>query len=244
VLSLRTRDPVEAKRRFAEALAQLEARWANLRAGPKTISWREAHQIAVFVHDRWLELHRDNPSQQTHWRIDLADRLFTPPAINQEGFVPGKISTNIDMDTFEILKLEKWCEEIADQRLAVCGLVVDDQGRHRLAVAVGAAVQRASLMLARLAKGEVLSSEPLFPARIPTAQAASQPLTFKFLVDGWVAERRPVAKTVYEWSRVVRQLEEYLGHNDARRLVVFRQVTLGVTGLKRWVENTDLLRTF
>ena len=38
------------------------------------------------------------------------------------------------------------------------------------------------------------------------------------LLKGWAAERRPVAKTVYEWSRVVRQLGEYLGHSDARRL--------------------------
>jgi integrase len=45
-----------------------------------------------------------------------------------------------------------------------------------------------------------------------------QPVEFKRLVDGWAAERRPVAKTKYEWSRVVRQLEGYLGHNDAGRL--------------------------
>jgi hypothetical protein len=38
------------------------------------------------------------------------------------------------------------------------------------------------------------------------------------LVKGWAAERRPVAKTQYEWSRVVRQLETYLGHDNALRL--------------------------
>jgi hypothetical protein len=40
--SLQTRDPVEAKRRHAEALAEIEARWANLRGGPKALSdsWR------------------------------------------------------------------------------------------------------------------------------------------------------------------------------------------------------------
>jgi hypothetical protein len=32
--SLQTRDPAEAKRRHAEALAEIEQRWANLRAGP------------------------------------------------------------------------------------------------------------------------------------------------------------------------------------------------------------------
>lgn len=39
--SLKTRDPAEAKRRHLEALAQLEAQWANLRAGPQTLSERD-----------------------------------------------------------------------------------------------------------------------------------------------------------------------------------------------------------
>jgi hypothetical protein len=76
--SLGTRDPAEAKRRHAEALAEIELRWANLRSGPKTLSEREAHQIAMVVHDRWLQQHMENPSQQTVWRIDLGDRPFKP----------------------------------------------------------------------------------------------------------------------------------------------------------------------
>jgi hypothetical protein len=55
--SLQTRDPSEAKRRHAEALAELEVRWANLRAGPKPLTEREAHQMAAIYHDRWLQLH-------------------------------------------------------------------------------------------------------------------------------------------------------------------------------------------
>ena len=77
--SLQTRDPVEAKRRHAEALAEIEERWANLRAGPKALTEREAHQLAAVVHDRWLQQHADNPSQQTAWNVDLANRLFAPP---------------------------------------------------------------------------------------------------------------------------------------------------------------------
>jgi len=72
-VSLRTRDPAEAKVRHAKALAELEARWANLRAGPKSLSEREAHQLATVAHDRWLEQYRDNPSQQTSWDTELGD---------------------------------------------------------------------------------------------------------------------------------------------------------------------------
>jgi hypothetical protein len=218
--SLQTRDPAEAKRRHAEALAEIESRWASLRVGPKTLTEIEAHQMAAVVHDRWLQQHQDNPSQQTSWRTDLGDRLFAPPKFpTMDEIRGGTFLTDIDLDAIEVLKMEKWCLEVADGRLAAHGLVVDDQSRRKLAVAIGIAVQRASLTLARLAKGEIFSSAALFPAHSKSAAPAdTRPLTFKFLVDGWSTERRPVAKTVYEWSRVVRQLEEYLGHSDARQL--------------------------
>ena len=107
--------------------------------------------MAVTVHDRWLQLHQDNPSDQTSWRTDLADRLFAPPeALGTDDHRSG-ISTDIDFAAIEVLKMEKWCREVADERLAAQGLVVDDRSRRKLAIAVGAAVQRASLSLARLA---------------------------------------------------------------------------------------------
>ncbi|TFV74605.1 hypothetical protein E4K64_17320 [Bradyrhizobium frederickii] len=74
-VSLQTRDPAEAKVRHAKALAELEARWANLRAGPKPLTERDAHQLAIVAHDRWLEQYKDNPSQQTSWDIEFGGRL-------------------------------------------------------------------------------------------------------------------------------------------------------------------------
>ena len=79
--SLQTKDPSIARRRHAEALAEVEARWANLRGGVRTLSEREAHELAAASHDRWLELYKDNPSEQTTWRVDLGDRLWRSPAI-------------------------------------------------------------------------------------------------------------------------------------------------------------------
>src|SRR4051794_22251773 len=76
--SLKTTDPAEAKRRHREALAELETKWANLKAGPRTLTEREAHELAVYVHDRWLELYKDNPSQQTAWRTDNGSKLWAP----------------------------------------------------------------------------------------------------------------------------------------------------------------------
>jgi hypothetical protein len=46
-------------------MVALESQWRNLRAGPKTLSEREAHELAQAVHDAWLAAYQDNPSQQT-----------------------------------------------------------------------------------------------------------------------------------------------------------------------------------
>jgi hypothetical protein len=53
-LSFQTRDPVEAKLRHAEALTEIEKQWANLRAGPKSLTEREAHQLAITAYDNWF----------------------------------------------------------------------------------------------------------------------------------------------------------------------------------------------
>jgi hypothetical protein len=77
--SLRTKDPEEARRRLAEAVVEIEHRWAQLRAGPTRLSERDAHELATTVHDQWLARYRDNPSEQTFWPTALFDRLWAAP---------------------------------------------------------------------------------------------------------------------------------------------------------------------
>ena len=77
-----------------------------------------------------------------------------------------------------------------------------DDSRRMLARAIAAAIQRASLTLARLAKGEVPESTFFSSGGVTaSSNSASQtPVPFDDLVKGWAFERRPVAKTVYEWT--------------------------------------------
>jgi hypothetical protein len=111
--SLETRDPTEAKRRHAEALADVEVRWANLRAGPKALTEREAHQLAVTVHDRWLRQHQENPSRQTAWNVDVADRLFAPPLrLKSYDIADPDFECSTDEESRQISGMEKWCFEI------------------------------------------------------------------------------------------------------------------------------------
>ncbi|WP_369528365.1 DUF6538 domain-containing protein [Bradyrhizobium diazoefficiens] len=222
-LSLDTRDPVEAKVRFAKALAELEARWANLRAGPKPLTEREALQLAAGSYDRWLEQFRDNPSQQTSWDIAAGDLLFGTPLTREERNASHErvLNGSPEFPRDKIFRMEQACLESADGYLKAHGIFEDWQNRRTMARAIGAAIQRASLLLAKLARGENIPELP-FPnlpvSPVSGVSRSSQPVSFQRLLDGWAAERRPVTKTVYEWSRVVRELEKYLGHTDAHRL--------------------------
>ncbi len=222
--SLKTRDPAEAKRRHLEALAQLETQWANLRAGPQTLTERDAHELATAVHDRWLTLHKDNPSEQVFWPVDLGDKLFPPAPSIWASPGPELSLTTFNVEELRRQELESWCLGQADEQLSLRGIRVDEVGRLKLAKAIAGAVQRASLTLTRFARGEFdyatagtllqLSTTNCLPA----GSTPERHISFDELVKGWAAEKRPAEKTLYEWTRVVRQFTTFLGHNNAARL--------------------------
>ena len=222
--SLRTQDPLEAKQRHLQALAELEAQWANLRAGARKLTEREAHDHAAIAHDRWLEIHRDNPSEQTFWPTNLGDKVFAPPPpIDWNAPISTTLYTEIDWDAVKIKELETWCFTQADSLSRARGLMLDEDSRVKLAKAIATAVQRASLTLERYARGEP-SPESIWAPGSGVESGArrtvsgGKPVKFDELIAGWASEKRPAEKTVYEWKRVLSQLASYLGHDDAARL--------------------------
>ncbi len=96
--SLETRDPAEAKQRLAAVLVELDKRWANLRAGPRVLTEREAHEIAVRIHDAHLARYLENPSQHSghEWDATLGDLLWEARAPS----IPGAGSTEADKKAY------------------------------------------------------------------------------------------------------------------------------------------------
>ncbi|WP_062230506.1 DUF6538 domain-containing protein [Aureimonas sp. N4] len=235
LVSLGTKDPKLARVKYAQVLAEVEARWANLRSGQRTLTEREAHEIARTAYDTWLEWHQDEPSEQFAWTPRLYRHLWlqSPPVKKwPEGSLP--------VDNLLVTAMRKLCFAQADNALAHHGMAVDEFSRLKLAKAIGAAFQRASLTIADLAAGKLFPedipalSSSRKTAGVPTASHAPHSLdrsisaegqtpavTMTGLFDAWWREAQAAGRkpSTYEsYSNTVRSLVSFLKHDDAERI--------------------------
>jgi hypothetical protein len=223
--SLKTRDPAEAKILHAQALADLEQRWSNLKAPPKTLSEREAHELVAPAFEWWVNLHKDNPSEQKLWKTKFFDQLWEfhdPPVYKDD--VPTLEAMRHDEEDgyFAKIRMQHFCHEQVNELLTKKGLRLDCLSEMRVSKAFAAAIQHASLHLEKVAGGELtaLSSHPAMShgQNRSNLEGVHKPIKFETLIEGWANERTPVKKTIYEYRRVLRDLATFLGHDDATKL--------------------------
>jgi integrase len=209
--SLRTKDPIEAKARHAEVIAALEQRWANLRAQSQDLTEQEARELAAPAYGSFVTAHQDNPDGQTFWKPEIYPKLF-----KVREYVP-LADDRLDAAYFDQLGMVKFCREKVAEILDRAGLAhVNETSQGRVIRAFAAAIQRASL---DLNAGADAPQAPLHSRRIPGLTVNhAKPVHMASLIEGWAKERKPVAKTVYEYTRAVDELVEFAGHDDAARL--------------------------
>ena len=88
--SLKTRDPVEAKRLHAQALIEIEQRWSNLRAPISKLDNLELHRISIMVYERCLELGElpgvnwDAAIGEHLWESGFGHKPEEPPFLSSE----------------------------------------------------------------------------------------------------------------------------------------------------------------
>ncbi|WP_246685316.1 site-specific integrase [Methylobacterium sp. WL103] len=240
LFSLETKDPAEARVRYAKRSAEVEARWANLRGGARTLTEREAHALATSAHEQWLYLHHDDPSFQVGWHTDLYPTLWTAVPLPETEAQPGVTGT-VPITNLFYRSMRHRCFAEADRILARNGLVVDEWSRTKLARAVGVALQRASLTLGRAAQGEIgLDDSPAHdstreadghvgaaapsiptPSRALTQRGGPKPLSLTGLFDAWWQEAKGAGRkpsTHESYDKTVRYLIAFLKHDDATQV--------------------------
>ncbi|GJE55812.1 DUF6538 domain-containing protein [Methylobacterium thuringiense] len=238
--SLQTREPLEAKQRHSEAIARLEARWAELRRSElddvpgaaadastvlRSLSEREASERAGWMYAHWLGLHRENPTQQRFWPTNLYRHLWRSPGGLIERREDGRVAVRAVLDFAQaekVSELEAWCRDQAETALALHDIEADEASTLRVAKAVAAQVQRASLTLAALARGEPEASLATVRAATPSAKPANA-IGLIELVEAWWREAEQTGKsdsTRESYMNTFRQFSAFLGHDEASRVTV------------------------
>jgi hypothetical protein len=235
--SLDTRDPAEAKTRYAEVLQKHEARWANLREGARDLTEREAHGIAAAFFEKWVALHQDNPSAETLWHPGHYKELWTFEPLLEDEARPGETGTR-PVENIIVPAMGRFCLVQADDALENFGHENTYWNRLITARAIAAAMQRAHFALQRQAEGlfdpgETLSSTeavPRNPANSADRRAPKPPGKGKGsnggtplteLVEGWWREAQATGRkpSTYEsYRNTFAGLIKFLGHDDAQRV--------------------------
>jgi hypothetical protein len=241
VVSLGTKDSAEAKRRLSEELAKLEAHWVELRrsqsstqsaagvlveeasAVQHSLSEREAAERAQWMYAHWLGLYRNNPSQQRFWPTDLYRHLWRSSSARLENEKDGRISVKADLDAVRAEKvgeLEGWCRLQAETVLDLHHIHADEASILRVAKAIAAQVQRASLTLAALARGEPEAASATSQPTARPSPPAVKPVRLTELVEAWWQEAQQTGKsesTRESYTNTIRQLHAFLEHEEAHR---------------------------
>ncbi|WP_352461274.1 DUF6538 domain-containing protein [Mesorhizobium sp. M0113] len=215
--SLRTKDPAEAKARFAQEAAKVAMRWKALRAVPSPLPHVQLVALAGELYRRQMALLRAEPGEPELWMevLNLLRRL--------DG----------DGDA-----LERWYGATADELLQEHGLATDAVSRTRLIQEAHAAYRQAAEQLLRQAKGDYRPDPdagrfPELPAA-STAQSTSNAVTIGDLFDLWKRDHLADGKaerTPRDHRQKIDDFIAYLGHEDAAR-VTSKDVSDWAEGLR------------
>jgi len=211
--SLGTREPNEAKRLHAQKLAEVEERWANLRAGQRPLSPDDIARLAAEIGDQFRGQLEKDPYQPLRWDVEIGAKLWTDS--DTQGIYTD-ITQPLSLADRKRLDQQSICYALVDERLTGRGVGAHTDDRERLVRAASIQVQRIVQNHEAYLLGKqdvpVGKWEPS-KLRVPTTL-----LTFEAVIEGWLVEKKPNEKTEYTWRRVMKELSDFVGHDDARRV--------------------------
>ncbi|MCR9276177.1 MULTISPECIES: DUF6538 domain-containing protein [Mameliella] len=166
--SLRTKDRDEAKRRFTLALAAVEQHWQALRAGPLSLTHKEALALAGEVREAFIDAFDDEPGQPERWtRILATDALARGGGLNPLA-VPTAATVARDLE----LRFGAFVDGILRRH----GLIVDEASRGKVLHQVSLAMVDVGLVNYAKAQGDYSDSGETdrYPAFTPKTKAQGE----------------------------------------------------------------------
>lgn len=202
--SLQTKDPSEAKLRFAERHSQSLREWEGLKSSPITLTHKQTIALSGDRYQFWVDQFGDDPSAPEEYAnlIDMMRGVEHDPE-----------------------RLKVWYGPSLDKIMLDEGLKLDDATRLALMRQIHSVDIQAANTLFRNSKGDY-SPDPQanrFPAWSevkPSAatKKATIKVTFEDLFHLWKRDHLAEGKseeTVRDFRHKVEALIAYLGHNDA-----------------------------
>jgi len=199
-VSLRTRDPREAKARQAKALAYLDDVWQSLRDGPRRLSHKQVVALAGDFRRRAIARFDEEPGPAPIWA-----RLLELPA-----------------GWDEAARLRE-AAPFVEEHLARHALNVDEETK----AALTREMFKVGVEIAEVLKGRAEGNyapdngASRFPALQLDAPKAHAALPVAELLAGWELESRAAGvtdKTVSEYKSVLTRFVAFIEHDDATRI--------------------------
>ncbi|MEW6255074.1 MAG: DUF6538 domain-containing protein [Pseudomonadota bacterium] len=207
-ISLRTRDPAEARVAHARVTAEVEERWRRLAEGAQALSHRQVESIAGAIYREMIETHGDDPDR-VPVRVStlMMDQAFL--GTGKARIVPA--DTDAARAMIERLRTGRNAKRV-EGWLSQHGLLLDPDSRAKLGVAVDKAVLQAREHLARMVEGDYRPDPNgnRFPALdVPgsrrKARGRSSPLA---VFDAYAAEAALKPRTVKRWRPIFADIAE------------------------------------
>ncbi len=243
-VSLRTRDPREAKTRFATALTTLNSYWDAVRKGPQKLSQKDAVALAGEIYRAFVETFDENPGSYERWANVLE--------VNEEARAGnfGIGSLMIGHGAKVRRSMDDRFGPITDSIVRHKGLVIDTESRERVLIEVSKGLDQAAYQIKKFADGDY-SPDPRanrFPAFKSPVEKRSNTLTMTAMFGAWEKEALQLNRasaTPNRYRSVFANFRAFLAHDDATRVTAedvirFKDARLaeGISG--KTIKDADL----
>ncbi|MDB5379483.1 MAG: recombinase XerD, partial [Rubritepida sp.] len=192
IVSLGTKDPLEARQKAAHALADIEARHAAAKAAalpPRALTLREIMEVASEWYRAFVGDWEDDPGHPGQWEM-MDDLAADQVEYSGDPQAPER-------------RLRLSPQEIDNARglLRGRGIAADEPSVRKLAEVIWHLGRKAASVLQARAVGDY-SPDPTLPTLPePKHSKAAKALPAEDLLKAWAAERNPSAATLTKYRR-------------------------------------------
>jgi len=207
-VTLKTRDPAEAKIAHAKVASEIEQRWRRLAAGAQSLSQKTAEAIAGEIYRSMVAEHEDNPSQ-----VERGVSAF----LVDKAVVTGSAKITLAGKSVESSKalLEKVLASRSagnakriDRWLNSRGWILTLESRNLVDKAVETAILQARAQLYRMHKGDYRPDPDAdrFPQLETPRKISKDKFALLRVFDDYAGERKLKPDTIKRWRPIMKNI--------------------------------------